>query len=87
MPAIDQHFKYLLAAGLQENISLRTVHFVNPKSDELKKGFYEVFRQQYLERNVVEFMPFTVARYLHDNGLTSKINRWVRPLTGSVCWM
>jgi hypothetical protein len=29
MPPTDQHFKYLLAAGLQENISLRKVFFVN----------------------------------------------------------
>jgi SIR2-like domain len=82
MPPIDQHFKYLLAAGLQENISLRTVHFINPRLDELKEGFYAIFRQQYLERNVVEFMPFTVARYFRDNNLTIKINRLVRPPFG-----
>jgi len=30
VPATDQHFRYLLAAGLQDNISLRKVFFVNP---------------------------------------------------------
>ena len=75
MPSTDQHFKYLLAAGLQGNISLRTLLFVNPGLNELKDSFYEIFRQQYLERNVVEFMPCTVARYLGDPHLTAKINR------------
>lgn len=30
MPETDQHFKYLLAAGLKNNVSLRTLSFVNP---------------------------------------------------------
>jgi hypothetical protein len=30
IPATDQHFKYLLAAGLQDNISLRKIFVVNP---------------------------------------------------------
>ena len=30
MPPTDLHFKYLLAAGLRENISLREIVFVNP---------------------------------------------------------
>lgn len=32
MPETDMHFKYLLAAGLRENISLREIVFVNPDS-------------------------------------------------------
>lgn len=30
IPPTDQHFKYLLAAGLQENYSLREIVFINP---------------------------------------------------------
>jgi hypothetical protein len=79
MPSTDQHFKYLLAAGLQGNISLRTLLFVNPGLKELKGSFYEIFRQQYLERNVVEFLPCTAARYLMDQVLTAKMNRSMKP--------
>jgi hypothetical protein len=32
IPATDNHFKYLMAAGLQNNISLREIIFVNPDS-------------------------------------------------------
>jgi hypothetical protein len=34
VPNTDQHFRYLLAAGLQDNISLRKVFFVNPALDD-----------------------------------------------------
>ena len=34
VPQTDMHFKYLLAAGLQHNISLRDVIFVNPEKIE-----------------------------------------------------
>jgi hypothetical protein len=33
MPATDTHFKYLLAAGLRENVSLREILFVNPDAE------------------------------------------------------
>lgn len=36
IPPTDNHFKYLLAAGLQHNISLREIVFVNPDSDQIR---------------------------------------------------
>ena len=33
MPETDLHFRYLLAAGLAQNISLRSFHFVNPAAE------------------------------------------------------
>ena len=36
MPDTDLHFKYLLAAGLQRNLSLRQIVFVNPIAGDLK---------------------------------------------------
>jgi hypothetical protein len=35
VPQTDNHFKYLLAAGLQSNISLRDVIFVNPDNEKI----------------------------------------------------
>lgn len=34
IPPTDMHFQYLMAAGLQNNISLRQITFVNPNQDE-----------------------------------------------------
>ncbi|HEY6418580.1 MAG TPA: SIR2 family protein [Candidatus Binataceae bacterium] len=44
IPTTDQHFKYLLSAGLQGNISLRQIWFVNPGID--RKGESEVLRER-----------------------------------------
>ena len=38
MPPTDLHFKYLLAAGLRNNISLREIAFVNPDFDVPRKA-------------------------------------------------
>jgi len=53
MPHTDEHFKYLLAAGLKENISLRKIFFVNLEADKLKKRLYSVFSREHLARYVV----------------------------------
>ena len=45
MPPTDQHFKYLLAAGLQGNISLRQILFVNPAALELQSALFQVLRE------------------------------------------
>jgi len=37
MPETDSHFKYLIAAGLQNNISLREIVFVNPDREQIEK--------------------------------------------------
>ncbi len=45
MPPTDMHFKYLIAAGLQKNISLRQILFVNPDtSNELETRAKKLFR-------------------------------------------
>lgn len=43
MPRTDQHFKYLLAAGLKGNISLRQILFVNPVAARLAKSLFKCF--------------------------------------------
>ncbi len=46
MPATDVHFRYLLGAGLQHNISLRDIMFVNPEaaSKPLRTRLEQVFQ-------------------------------------------
>lgn len=46
IPPTDQHFKYLLAAGLRDNISLRNVLFVNPSAPALAERIAAVLRRE-----------------------------------------
>ena len=42
MPVTDLHFKYLLAAGLQDNLSLRQIVAVNPDKDAIEQRLSEI---------------------------------------------
>jgi hypothetical protein len=84
IPPTDTHFKYLLAAGLRENISLKQVYFINP-DEHLKDHVFKIFRPELGERGVIQIQPRTTsvdsdmgARYATDIfnlGTQSTINR------------
>ena len=64
VPTTDLHFKYLLAAGLQRNISLSRLFVVNPDLKEGKQelrnrlfGSSGLFRRERLEQGIVEPIP------------------------------
>ena len=69
IPPTDQHFKCLLAAGLQNNISLRKVFFVNPApgqqeteaQKELKRQLedrlFDLFRGELFDQGLIETVP------------------------------
>jgi hypothetical protein len=52
MPPTDVHFKYLLAAGLNSNISLRRIDFVNPHASRLTAALKGTLRPELFERVV-----------------------------------
>ncbi len=67
VPVTDQHFRYLIAAGLQDNISLRKVFFVNPVlKDERARETIEsrlfgplgLFRPELREQGVIELIGY-----------------------------
>jgi hypothetical protein len=70
VPETDHHFKYLLAAGLQENVSLRKVFFVNngleakPEGDELKLRLSGLLREEHFKQGVVETINKTAHEFL-----------------------
>ena len=90
MPATDQHFKYLLAAGLQDNISLRKIFFVNPALiDEQKKSLlnerlFSVFRREHFERGIIELEPLDIQQFFagaaHEPSGRALIGRTLNPL-------
>jgi hypothetical protein len=71
IPQTDLHFKYLLGAGLQENISLRKVLFVNPdlaqpdEADQLKARLFGVLGEQHFRRGLIEFVPEKTSNFFH----------------------
>jgi hypothetical protein len=54
LPATDIHIRYLLAAGLQENISLRNIYCFNP-AEIVKSNLFEVLRPELETQQVVKF--------------------------------
>lgn len=71
MPPADQHFKYLLAAGLQGNISLRRILFVNPAPDEA--SIFKVLRADLKAQHVVEIIHGTAREFVLAGG--QRVNR------------
>ncbi len=66
IPATDTHFKYLLAAGLRNNISLRCVLFVNPEADRLRPRVESVLRPDLFERGVVKMVGHRASAFFRD---------------------
>ncbi len=78
VPNTDQHFRYLIAAGLQDNISLRKIFFVNPAlADETQAAVLKdrlfgsggLFRPELQEQGIVELLPVDTREFFtgpHD---------------------
>ena len=66
IPAADQHFKYLLAAGLKENSSLRLVRIVDPRAGELRGQYDAVFRGEQFKYGVVSACEKRAADFFYD---------------------
>jgi hypothetical protein len=81
LPVTDQHFRYLLAAGLQENISLRSIFFVNPALEvpELRKEFESrlfgplgLFRKEHEDQGIIELVPHGLREFLCGSSSSNK---------------
>lgn len=69
LPTTDVHFRYLLSAGLRENISLQEILFVNPDLAEnapnyqdIESRIFRILRPGLRERKVIRFR----GNYLKD---------------------
>jgi hypothetical protein len=63
LPTTDSHFRYLMAAGLRNNISLRSLCFVNPKADEpsLRERVLSIFPSRLADQGVLQFFPLGIS--------------------------
>jgi hypothetical protein len=81
MPPIDSHFKYLMAAGLQNNISLRKFLFINPelnKKEEslvLRRNLFSVLRNELETRGIIQLKGLTTCQFLLSKEEMTLINR------------
>lgn len=68
-PDTDVHIKYLLAAGLRENISLRNILCANPNTS-VKKSFLRVIKRDLEHQDIAKFYPIycsdLIKQYAND---------------------
>lgn len=79
IPQTDMHFKYLMAAGLKQSISLREIMFVNPNADELKERATELLRNEYIENGRISFLPMGLDEYCQSQDILKRIDRPLPP--------
>ncbi|MDO8142585.1 MAG: SIR2 family protein [Candidatus Brocadiales bacterium] len=79
MPLVDMHFKYLIAEGLRENISLRKIIFVNPSIDELSERALTLLRSELEDQDILQFIKATTAEFFFDKKYHQLIHRELRP--------
>lgn len=66
MPETDLHFRYLLAAGLQRNASLRKIVFVNPDPEGIERRARAVLRSSYIDQGLITFVKHTADGYASE---------------------
>ncbi|MDX6403153.1 MAG: hypothetical protein QOH70_608 [Blastocatellia bacterium] len=85
MRPTDAHFKYLLAAGLQNNISLRKFLFVNPglqlggEEAKLRSNLYTILREELEDRGIVELLPIRADELFFSGKYAGTICRYRDP--------
>jgi hypothetical protein len=86
MPPTDMHFKYLLAAGFQTNISLRNIIFVKPNAEnDLKDRVKKLLRGSDIDSGRIEFESATFRTFVRNyGGHVPKFNKLDRPFEEKV---
>lgn len=90
LPMADSHFKYLMGAGLQKNISLKEIIFVDPALAEthpnrklLEEKIFGVFREDLGAKGVLKFFGIKASQFLLHSGLRSILNRSYPKVSGA----
>ncbi|MDA8119595.1 MAG: SIR2 family protein [Gammaproteobacteria bacterium] len=83
LPLTDVHFRYLIAAGLRENISLQELLFVNPTLSESAEGYkeitsriFQILRPELRDRGIIQFIGNELEpELIVGNGLPVSMNK------------
>jgi hypothetical protein len=79
MPETDVHFKYLLSAGLQENVSLRRILFADPTIRPVAIRALRVLRRELQARGTLSFEEETARTLLLNRENLSSLGRAMHP--------
>ena len=70
IPETDMHFKYLMASGLANNISLEEIIIVNPafddaqESEALRARVFKVFREEHESDRSIKLIPYNASNFI-----------------------
>jgi hypothetical protein len=84
MPPTDTHFKYLIAAGLQRNASLRAIIVIdnNSNKDQVENRLYQTIRRELAERGIAKIHTGPAVHITDNERLRTDIGRdFVPPFT------
>lgn len=79
IPPTDTHFKYLLAAGLMNNISLRKILVVNPASRHMDDRLGDVFQGSFRKSGVFDLIDKYTSDFFVQPDSWRKLGRHFRP--------
>ncbi|MCC6740230.1 MAG: SIR2 family protein [Planctomycetia bacterium] len=79
IPPTDTHFKYLLAAGLQNKISLRKVIFVDPRADLLRERVRGILRGEWVSTKRLDVVGSKIWPFLTNQQTSHDLKRFVKP--------
>lgn len=83
IPPTDNHFKYLMAAGLQNNISLREIVFVNPASVQLEQRANALFGD-ISNSSSVKFISSTLESFVSQGTIPEAISNYGRLMPNEI---
>jgi hypothetical protein len=66
IPKTDLHFKYLLAAGMRDNFSLREIVFIDPAETTIRARATDVIASREIENNRVRFVPYRLENLIGE---------------------
>lgn len=76
IPPTDVHFKYLLAAGLKDNVSLRKLFFVNPSEQGVEReNLFKAVRLSLEKEGIVQVVKADTHSFLIDKYWLTMLGR------------
>ena len=73
MPPTDMHFKYLLASGLQQNVSIREIIFANPQ--QMHDKMANLLRHEYIQKGKISSLQTELGGMTRNLEFMRKIGR------------
>jgi hypothetical protein len=83
IPPTDNHFKYLIAAGLQKNISLREIIFINPDKNLIDDRCLNLFAD-ITNSTSVRVIGSTLDKFVSQGYNFGAIGDFGRPIPSSI---